>query len=99
MTIDSRRATIQRLTISEAAAGHPIHNDADFMLLAERWIHGELEMPEMRRLYQAVRQERRRAKRKTHLAPEMEAPPSDPILSADELLAEISRMTHSDFNK
>ena len=62
MSIESRRATIQRLIISEGAAGRPVAEDADFLSLAERWIHREIDMAEMLRLYRSVREERRRQK-------------------------------------
>ena len=62
MSIESRRATIQRLIRSEGAAGRPVAEDADFLSLAERWIHREIDMAEMVWLYRSVREERRRQK-------------------------------------
>ena len=62
MSIESRRATIQRLIVSEGVAGRPIAEDVDFLSLAVRWIHREIDMAEMLRLYRGVRRERRRQK-------------------------------------
>ncbi len=38
--------------ISEGVAGRPIEDDRDFLSLGERWIHREIDMAEMRQLYQ-----------------------------------------------
>ncbi len=62
MSIESRRATIQRLIVAEGVAGRPIAEDAHFLSLAERWVHREIDMAEMLRLYRSVREERRRQK-------------------------------------
>lgn len=62
MSIESRRSTIQKLIISEGIAGRPIEDDAEFLSLAELWVHREIDMMEMRRLYKGVREERRRRK-------------------------------------
>ena len=99
MSIESRRASIQKLIVSEGIAGRPIEDDADFLSLAERWIHREIDMMELRRLYEAVRKERRRRKWNPHPASEPEPLPSDPPPSADEFLAEFARMPRSDFSE
>jgi hypothetical protein len=99
MTIESRRATIQKLINFEGIAGRPIAVDADFLSLAERWVNREIDIPEMRRLYQAVREERRRQKLNPNPAPTAGPFPDEPSASSDEFLAEISRMTRADFNE
>ncbi|WP_276121903.1 hypothetical protein [Pararhizobium qamdonense] len=97
MTIESRRATIQKLIDFEGIAGRPIADDADFLSLAERWVNHEIDMPEMRRLYQAVRDERR--KRKLYPVPTAESFPIEPRPSSDEAPSEIDRITRCDFNE
>jgi hypothetical protein len=63
MTVDDRRALVSRLSDREAAAGLAIGQDADFMALAELWIDGEVDVPELRRRYQLIREDRLKKKR------------------------------------
>ncbi|WP_276121995.1 hypothetical protein [Pararhizobium qamdonense] len=96
MSLESRRSTIRKLIISEGIAGRPIEDDADFLSLAERWIHREIDMKEMRRLYQGVRDERRRRKwggadSASAVSPSVKEPPS----STNDLLPEIARITQA----
>ncbi|MDQ0323573.1 hypothetical protein QO002_005779 [Pararhizobium capsulatum DSM 1112] len=58
MTVENRRALVGRLIEREAAAGRAIARDADFMMLAALWIDGEIDVPEMRRRYQIIRNTR-----------------------------------------
>lgn len=99
MSTDSRRATIQRLIISEGVAGRPIAEDADFLSLAERWIHREIDMAEMLRLYQGVREERRRQKRGPHRATDVGPVLTEASPQPDVGHAEISGMTGSNLNE
>ncbi|WP_156383119.1 MULTISPECIES: hypothetical protein [Rhizobium/Agrobacterium group] len=98
MTIESRRAKIQNLIDFKSVAGRSIADDADFLALAERWVNHEIDMAEMRRLYQAVREERRRQKLKPNSALTAGSVREEPTTSSDEFLAEMARMTRSDFN-
>lgn len=95
MSIESRRAMMQNLMISEGVAGRPLEDDDDFQALAERWIRREIDMPEMRRLYQAVREERR--VQKYHLPnPPETALQVKPLPSLDEFLSEMALVTRAD---
>ena len=98
MTIESRRAKIQNLIDFKSVAGRSIADDADFLALAERWANHETDMAEMRRLYQAVREERRRQKLKPNSALTAGCLREEPPPSSDQFLAEMARMTRSDFN-
>ncbi len=99
MSTDSRRATIQRLIISEGVAGRPIAEDADFLSLAERWIHREIDMAEMLRLYRGVREERRRQKRVPHRATDEGPVLTEASPQSDGGHAVISGMMGSNLNK
>jgi len=68
--------------------------DAEFMLLAELWIHGQIDMAEMRERYGYVRQDRMRARRSARKSLP-NTPLQEPFSTADDLLAEIARMSES----
>ncbi len=99
MSIESRRATVQRLIVSEGIAGRSIGSDMDFLSLAEQWVSREIDMPEMRRLYQAGREERRKQKLNPNPTPSTELFAEEPQTSSDEQSAEIARFAQSDFNE
>lgn len=93
MTVTDRQALVQHLIQRARAADSPIDGDADFMMLAQLWIDGEIDIAEMRARYRQVRERRleeRRTARFAAVFPSGEAPPS-----ADDLLDEIGRMSHS----
>ena len=95
MSIESRRSTIQKLIISEGIAGRPIEDDAEFLSLAELWVHREIDMMEMRRLYEGVREQRRRRKLGADTTPALDPSVNEPPPSTDEVLAEIARITRA----
>ena len=78
---------------ADASTGR-IDLDAEFMLLAELWIHGKIDMAEMRERYGYVRQDRLRTRRSARKSLQ-NAPLQEPFSSADDLLAEIARMSES----
>jgi len=85
---------MQDLLEKARASPARIDLDAEFMLLAELWIHGQIDMAEMRERYGYVRQDRMRARRSARNSLP-NAPLQEPFSSADDLLAEIARMSES----
>lgn len=90
MSAADRRAFMQDLL--ERAAPARIDLDAEFMLLAELWIEGQIDMAEMRERYRHVREGRIRDRRSARSS-SLSTPPQEPFPSADDLLAEIGRMS------
>ncbi|MDQ0323666.1 hypothetical protein QO002_006290 [Pararhizobium capsulatum DSM 1112] len=95
MSTDRRRALMQHLITTEAAAGHAIDRDADFMALVELWIEGDVDMVEVRRRYRIICKERLKQKRISVASGKGQTQPV-PFTSEDELLAEIARITTPD---
>ncbi|WP_276120173.1 hypothetical protein [Pararhizobium qamdonense] len=99
MSVESRRATIARLITSEGAAGRPIAQDRDFLSLAERWIDDEIKMAELCRIYVDVRAERRMQTFDPRHRPEHAVLDKGPVLSSEDFLAELARLTGSDLDR
>jgi hypothetical protein len=95
MTVENRRALIARLIERETAAGRAIDRDSDFVALVELWILGEIEMPEMRRRYQIVR-EIRLEKKRLSLAIAQEPPSPNNLPEESDLISEIGRLSGHD---
>lgn len=94
MTPTDRQAFMHHLIEKAIASSRPIDGDADFMMLAQLWIDGEIDIAEMRARYRQVRGRRledRRIARFTAVS----APHEEVSSSADDLLDEIGRMSHS----
>ncbi len=94
MTATDRQAFMQHLTDKARASGSPLESDADFMMLAQRWIDGEIDIAEMRACYRQVR-ERRLVERKTARFAAISAASEQAHSSTDDLLDQIERISHS----
>ncbi|WP_426128455.1 hypothetical protein [Pararhizobium sp. PWRC1-1] len=94
MTTTDRQAFMQHLIEKAGASGSPIDGDADFMMLAQRWIDGEIDIAEMRARYRQVR-ECRLSERRTARCTTVFAPSGGAYSSSDDLLEEIGRMSDS----
>ncbi|KQY16809.1 hypothetical protein ASE23_23180 [Rhizobium sp. Root73] len=94
MTATDRQAFMQYLIERARASDSPIDGDADFMMLAQLWIDGEIDIAEVRERYGQVR-ERRLEERRTARFAAVLPPSGEALSSADDLLDEIGRMSHS----
>lgn len=94
MTATDRQAFMQHLIDKARASDSPIDGDADFMMLAQRWIDGEIDIAEMRVCYSQVR-ERRLVERKTARFAAIAAASEEAFSSTYDLLDQIERMSHS----
>ncbi|MCV9964386.1 hypothetical protein OIU34_21085 [Pararhizobium sp. BT-229] len=91
MTVERRRALVERIVAQSAQRGQPIDDDPKFMAWVEEWVAGEIDVPELRRRYGELlkaRHEERRERRAAYLASfarpatakeaEQSEPPSEP---------------------
>ena len=89
MESESKRTLVERVLQRAEQRGHKVDPDPVFRELIEEWIHGTLEMDEVRRRYQDLRLMRAAEKRQGKLPPK---PISTDALQFDydTLLSEIS---------
>lgn len=87
-----RRAFTQNLLERANASTLRVDLDAEFMLLAELWIQGQIDMAEMRERYGYVRRDRMRARRSARKSLP-NTPLQEPFPTEDKLLAEIARLS------
>lgn len=85
---------MQHLIERARASDSPIDGDADFMMLAQLWIDGVIDIAEMRARYRQVRERRLEVRRTARFAAVL-APSGEAFSSADDLLNEIGRMSRS----
>jgi hypothetical protein len=94
MIVTERQAFMQALIERARAADSPIDGDADFMMLVQMWIDGEIDVAEMRSRYRQVRDRRLEERRTAHFVAFF-LPSGEALPSADDLLDEFGRMSHS----
>jgi hypothetical protein len=88
----SRRSIAERVIARASARGAPIDGDAEFMVIVELWVAGDIEADEMRDRYDTLLEQRSRSKRSLGLSFEISpevpdvavAPMSDPADEAEE---------------
>lgn len=71
MTVERRRALVDKIVTQSAQRGLPIDNDPKFMAWIEEWVAGEIDVPELRRRYGELlknRNEERRERREAYIA-------------------------------
>jgi hypothetical protein len=93
MTATDRQTLMHHLIEKARASDSPIDGDADFMMLAQLWIGGEIDIAEMRARYRQVRERRLEQRRTARFA--VVAPSGEAYSSTDDLLEEIGQISHS----